>query len=73
MPKSSTFKSIVEKYEYGTSELIADFGSYLGLFLGWSLLTITQDIPAGLRWLRDIFKTLINKHKPSHKENHNKK
>ena len=61
MPKSSTFKYVVEKYEYGISELQADFGSYL--FLGWSLLTITEYIPVVLGWLKDIFKTMTHEYK----------
>ena len=71
MPNSGEFKHYVEKYEFGSSQLLADFGSYLGLYLGWSLLTISRDIPAGLRWLRDMCKTWINKCKPNDKENGN--
>jgi hypothetical protein len=69
MPKSASLKVIEEKYEYGYSNLLADFGSYLGLFLGWSLLTITRDIPAAFRWLLNILKTMISKWKPKDTEN----
>ena len=34
----------VQKYEIGFSNLLASFGSYLGHFLGWSLLSVSQDI-----------------------------
>ena len=68
MPKSATVKHAVQKYEFGLPELTADFGSYLGLFLGCSLHTITRDIPAGLRWLQNFVTTSNNKHKPCVKE-----
>ena len=71
MPKSGEVKHYVQKYEFGNSQLSADFGSYLGLYLGWSLLTISRDIPAGLRWLLDMCKTWINKCKRNDKENDN--
>ena len=68
VPKSSSLKLIEEKYEFGHSELLADFGSYLGLFLGWSLLTMTRDIPSVCRWWQNIAMTVIGKWKPNETE-----
>ena len=33
-----------EYYTYEVTDLIGDFGGYLGLFLGWSLLGIIKQI-----------------------------
>ena len=37
------------------------FGSYLGLFLGWSLLSISGDIPVWFTWLKESFKKVFRK------------
>ena len=33
-----------EYYTYESSDLLGDFGGYLGLFLGWSLLGLSQGV-----------------------------
>ena len=68
MPKSSSFQNVVEVYKFGYSDLLADFGSYLGLFLGWSLLSIARDIPAWLIWWKNSFKKMFNRCKSAYRE-----
>ena len=55
LPMLSSLENRVEEYEFGYSELLADFGSYLGLFLGWSLLSISRDIPLWYTWVKKTF------------------
>ena len=66
MPKSASSEYIEEYYEYKFGDLLADFGSYLGLFLGWSLLSISRDVPVWLTWLKNIFKRVFNKYNSAH-------
>ena len=62
--RDTTVKTYTQKIEFGHAELIADFGSYLGLFLGWSTLSLTMSIP-------DFFKSLFARFdKPVQDENH---
>ena len=60
-PKNSKITYSVEYYEFGLSDLFSDFRSYLGLFLGWSLLSITRGVPAWLSGLKETCKTLLCK------------
>ena len=62
--RDTAVKTYTQKIEFGHAELIADFGSYLGLFLGWSTLSLTMSIP-------DFFKSLFARFdKPVQDENH---
>ena len=63
MPTSSDITKAAEQYEYGVSDLFSDFGSYLGLFLGWSLLSISNDIPRWFKRMQDCFKKVFGKSK----------
>ena len=60
-PQVAAVKHIVEKYQYDLSHLIADFGSYIGLFLGWSLLSISKDIPVWIVSATQLYKKFIKK------------
>ena len=44
-PQTGSYSSTMETYPHTGSSFLADFGSYLGLFLGWSLLSIISPIP----------------------------
>ena len=39
-PKTVSYTKINEHYLYQLEDFIGDFGSYLGLFLGWSLVSV---------------------------------
>ena len=54
-PKSQSYISVKEYYQFGNEDLLADFGSYLGLFLGWSVLSISREIPVWLMKLGQYF------------------
>ena len=56
MPRCSSYEYMVEECEFGYSQLLADFGSYLGLFLGWSLLSISRDVPLWFTWTKKTVK-----------------
>ena len=53
-PLSQSYESSVEYYSYDTGDLMGDVGGYLGLFLGWSLLSITETLPFLLHKLSSI-------------------
>ena len=61
MPKYAGTHVAEEKYEFGLSDLVSDVGSYLGLFLGWSLLSVTRDTTAWARWIREAVKKLFKR------------
>ena len=44
-PKTSFYETQEEYYSYGTGNFLGDVGGYLGLLLGWSVLTIFQELP----------------------------
>ena len=56
LPQEATTTHVTEKYEFGLSNLIADFGSYIGLFLGWSFLSMSSDIPVWIVWATRILR-----------------
>ena len=62
MPQYPGMAYQVEKYEFGPSDLFSDVGSYLGLFLGWSLLSISINIPTWYTWLVNTTKNIIQKY-----------
>ena len=43
-PKSSILEKTQEYYSFGINDLISNIGGTLGLFLGWSLLTVLQTL-----------------------------
>ena len=51
-PQSSTVEKSSEYYSFDKNDLISSLGGYLGLFLGWSLLTFFEAIPYILWLLR---------------------
>ena len=71
-PQPAALKHIVEKYQYDYSHLIADFGSYIGLFLGWSLLSISKDIPVWIVGATQLYKKFSNKDNSDNNEEQNK-
>ena len=44
-PKSSIVEYSYEYFSYDWNDLIGDIGGYLGLFLGWSLITFFDALP----------------------------
>merc|ERR1712223_1346910 len=43
--QSNEIKEVIkEYYTYESSDLLGDFGGFLGLFLGWSLLGLSQGV-----------------------------
>ena len=72
LPQAAAVKNIVERYQYTISDLLADFGSYIGLFLGWSLLSMSKDIPVWLVGATQLCKKFINKDDPDKEENNDK-
>ena len=46
--QSPSVAEIVEYYEFTTENFVADIGSYLGLFLGWSMFSVLSDF---INWL----------------------
>ena len=44
-PRSAVVELSTEYYSYDLTELIGDVGGYLGLFLGWSVLTLLDALP----------------------------
>ncbi len=46
IPPGSSVKIIREELTYGIKDFVADFGGYLGLLLGASLISIYDDIEA---------------------------
>ena len=70
MPQYPGMAYQVEKYQFGPSDLFSDVGSYLGLFLGWSLLSISRNIPAWYTWLVVTSKNIIHKYKLPAVDNH---
>ena len=69
LPKAAAVKHIVETYKFTYSDLIADFGSYVGLFLGWSLLSISKDIPVWFIGATQLFKKFMKKDDSDREEN----
>ena len=44
-PRSAVVEHSTEYYSYDMTDLIGDVGGYLGLFLGWSVLTVLDSLP----------------------------
>ena len=59
--KYTSYESVVEYYVFGAEDLLADFGSYLGLFLGWSLLSISRDVQDWIIGFLDFFTKIFKK------------
>ena len=51
-PSSPSMEEVVESFLYDSSSVVGDLGSYLGLFLGWSILSL-----AG--WLASLLSILL--------------
>ena len=70
-PNAASMEEVVEYLVYGVGDFIGDLGGYLGLFLGWSILSMTINIPGLLKqiWLiitnlhifEQIYRILIGK------------
>jgi hypothetical protein len=54
-PKNPSFTQIQEYYQYDYADFVGDFGSYLGLFLGWSFFSILENVPVWFKRLKDCF------------------
>ena len=55
-PKNPAFVKSQEYYRYNIENFVGDFGSYLGLFLGWSILSIVGNVPLWFKRLTDCCK-----------------
>jgi hypothetical protein len=44
-PSSPSYSVVTESYRYSLQTVFTDFGSYSGLYIGWSLLTIAGPCP----------------------------
>ena len=51
-PKSSLIEYSVEYLSYDFNDLIGDIGGYLGLFLGWSLVTFYDALPLMITFIK---------------------
>ena len=63
--KKPSIHILNQYYKYDWETFVGDFGSYLGLFLGWSLLSILGNVHLWFRRLIDCFKREKNKIKIS--------
>ena len=54
-PKSSVVEYLEEYYNFDFQDLISSIGGYLGLFLGWSVLSL-MEILGGLLFIFNITK-----------------
>ena len=59
-PSSSSREEVIEYLSYDLGDIIGDLGGYLGLFLGWSLLSVTLYIPRILCKIWSNMKVLLN-------------
>ena len=50
-PKYSSYEESVEYLTYDIGDMVGDVGGYLGLFLGWSILSMIGAIPPFLNKL----------------------
>ena len=50
-PMSASYQKSEEYVSYDVSDMLGDVGGYLGLFLGWSLLSIVGAVPTCLNKL----------------------
>ena len=58
-------REVIEHLNYDGSDFIGDIGGNLGLFLGWSLISISFYLPVIFRLLRSLLTTCPPwKHKP---------
>ena len=69
LPQAAAVKNTVETYKFTFSDLIADFGSYIGLFLGWSLLSMSKDFPVWFMGATQLFKKFMNQDELDKEEN----
>ena len=53
-PGSPSYKLVLEVYKFEMADLVADFGSYIGLFLGWSVLSFYGGVQACTVGLRKL-------------------
>ena len=51
-PKSSIVEYSQEYYSYDINDIIGDIGGYLGLFLGWSLVSFFDAVPAIVAFMK---------------------
>jgi len=56
MPKATYYNAVVEYYQFDFNNLLADFGSYLGLFLGWSAFSLLDSLILTVQYLLNILK-----------------
>ena len=52
----------VKLYSFGN--FVADVGGYLGLFLGASILTISDGIISGLKFVKGLIKSKLSEQEP---------
>ena len=64
-PDSPSHEKAVEYLSYDLQDLVGDIGGYLGLFLGWSLMSMCGQAPTWAKYAMEKFRPEKNKRKPN--------
>ena len=62
-PDSPSYEESVEYLSYDLQDLVGDVGGYLGLFLGWSLMSILAQAPTWVKYALGKLRTGTRKRK----------